>query len=416
MRSQFTLLGSLFMIIVILLSSVGSLIMLVYYHDVLKIIVKPSNDLREKVYVHVLALYPSGLRDLGGHVLDFDEVGVDVIVLELSDLRRAWLNESKVNKRFAEPYLVITGYTKSGKIVATSITTTWSKLPCEIEITLKPLENTNVSKGKIKTKTIEHKNTSMKPLNGCRETRYLVDTYETTKKTIIAKISPDTKTWGTLDIFWYVGKKIGVRLNVFIESEWTPLGYISLSKDEGGYLSDEFSTGETYWVWMDVKYRYERWHVHANCDGTIIDYDEEYIYITDYYPSTINGGTNPPPDSQTPPVDTWEYKGKYTQISQSEPYYKITRATYGSGHIAIDALKFITLLKTLDKISSKAAQTASLIGLFIDINFVYEGIEAFYFSIRLYSDAGYSHEVYIGESTDIESVPMLYIVSTLTSS
>ncbi|RLG84597.1 MAG: hypothetical protein DRO40_00985, partial [Thermoprotei archaeon] len=239
---------------------------------------------------------------------------------------------------------------------------------------------------------------------------------ETTKKTIIAKISPDTKTWGTLDIFWYVGKKIGVRLNVFIESEWTPLGYISLSKNEVGSLHGGFPTGETYWVWMDVKYRYERWHVHANCDGTIIDYDEEYIYITDYYPSTINGGTNPPPETPIPSPDSWEYKGPYTQTEEYEPYYMINRTTYGSGHIAIDALKFITLLKTLDKISSKAAQAASLIGLCINLDFIYGGVEALDFAIELYSDVGYSHEVYIGESTDVETVPMLYVVSLLSYS
>ena len=155
MRPQSTLLASLFMIAVILLSSVGSLIMLAYYRNELKIIVKPSKDLMEKVYVHVLALYPSGLKDLGGFVLDFEKKDKDEITLELSDLKRAWLNESKVNKRFAEPYLIITGYTKSGKVVVKSVTTSWNKLPGEIKITLKPLENTNVSKGKIKTKTIE---------------------------------------------------------------------------------------------------------------------------------------------------------------------------------------------------------------------------------------------------------------------
>ena len=411
---------ALALVVVAILALTGLLIALSYnyfHRDELIIAVRPSKGLAEKVYVHVLALYPSGLRDIGKFVFDFEKEGVGEVTLELSDLKKAWLEESRVNKRFAEPYLVIAGYTRSGKVVVKSISTLWSKLPERVEVELAPLENINVSRGKIKPGQAEYQGQveyqGLEPLNGCWETRYLVDSYEAVREAIITKISPDAETWGAISVFWLANRKIGVRVSVFVESEWTSLGYIGLSKNEYGSFKGAFSKGETYYVWMDVKYRYERWHVHSNCDGVIMDYDEEYIYIVDYYPSTLSGGTSPPPDSSMPPVDSWDCKGRYTSAARDSPYYILSQTTYGSSYIAVDALKFIELLQVLGKISSEAALAASVIGLFISVNFAYENIVAVDFGVWLYSEAGYSHDVYIGKSTDVETIPMLYAITVL---
>jgi len=114
-------------------------------------------------------------------------------------------------------------------------------------------------------------------------------------------------------------------------------------------------------------------------------------------------------------IDSWKYEGKYTSTSDDYPYYMRDESSWGSNKFAIDTLKFINVLRALGKISEKAANKAFAIGLFISVNFVYENVEAFHFSIDLYSDPGLSHRVYYGRSHDFQWAPVIYFKTYLTS-
>lgn len=281
---------------------------------------------------------------------------------------------------------------------------------------MRPLKGVNVKKGTaLGTAKCAECESKLEPLDGCWEYRDLVDSYEQTRYVILVKVKPDSETYGNVHYFYAKNEKAGFRINVFIESEWTSVGFYPISKNSYGSHHGAFHRGEKYYIWMKVRYRYEKWHVWGKCDGERFDYYEEYVYIKNFYPNTINGSSSPPPGARMPPIDSWKYEGKYTSTSDDYPYYMKDESSWGSNKFAIDTLKFINVLRALGKISEKAANKAFAIGLFISVNFVYENVETFHFSIDLYSDPGLSHRVYYGKSHDFQWAPVIYFKTYLTS-
>ncbi|MEM4482186.1 MAG: hypothetical protein QXE66_06775 [Desulfurococcaceae archaeon] len=250
----------------------------------------------------------------------------------------------------------------------------------------------------------------LEPLNGCWEVRYKVDEYEWTAPTVVTKVSPDSITWGTVAYGYFINRQIEFRVSVFIESQWTSAGFFIVNKNSAGSHGADFLPGQEYYVWMNFKYRYEKWRVYGRCDLTRFDYYEEYVYTADFYPETISGGPTPP-DAQLPSVDSWVYEGKYNATSPYIAYYYFSYSNFGSTSFAIDALKFISVLSLIGKISSSAATAATIIGLIISVNFVYNNQYSFYFHIWLRSNPGTVHSVYRALTLDDQSVPVLYIVS-----
>ncbi len=371
---------------------------------------KPSIPMEEKAYIHVSLMYPEGLREVSKAVIDLSR-GEGKITVDLRDLKKAWDEEYRKSGTYAQPLIIVSGYTRSGKVFVQGINLFWNNLTGTANIALEPLEDVNVKKDSLNNVDYGEE---LEPLNGCWETRNLVDSYEQTRDVALAKVSPDSETWGTIDYSYAINRKVGFRVNVFIESAWTSAGFHIINKDSHGFHSEEFYYGE-YYIWMKVTYRFEKWHVYGICDGEIIDYYEEYVYVKDFYPGTINGGTTLPSGAEMPPIDSWKDEGVHTSTESNVPYYKKVTGTWGSDSFAIDALKFIDVLTVLGKISGKAATAASIIGLFIDVNFVYENMEAFYFAIRFFSDSGISHRVYYGESYDYQWAPVLYFETYLAS-
>ena len=380
-----------------------------------KLVFRPSDECREKVYVYVSLMYPEGLKQISKAAIDLSK-GKGELLIDLRDLKKAWDEEYRKTGTYAEPLIVISGHTRSGRVFVKGINLFWNNLTRTVSTTLKPLKGVNVKKG-IVSSTVKCAGceSKLEPLDGCWEYRDLVDSYEQTRYVLLVKIKPDSETHGFVDFTYFINKVVGFRVNVFIESQWTSAGFNPISKNEIGNHLGDFGRGEEYYIWMKVKYRYEKWHVWGRCDGERIDYYEEYIYIKDFYPSTIDGGTSPKPGSRMPPIDSWKYEGKYTSTRDDKTYYKKTEASWGSDKLAIDALKFISVLKALGKISSKAANAATAIGLFINVDFVYESKIAFDFDIGFYSDAGLSHKVYYGRSHDFQWAPVIYFKTYLTS-
>ncbi len=340
-------------------------------------------------HIFISALYPDGFR----HIADYDISSNDYkIVLNLADLKNAWQEEYRKNGTMAEPLISVTIVTKDGRIAVENVNFRWDKLPSSKVIYPKFKSVSPAKSNDVHVMVPEYY-------------EWLDDSYEWSGNVILTKVQPDNTSWGTVDYSYFKNKNVGFKVYVFVDTDWTGKGYHIISKNDAGAHTGSFATGQNYYVWMKVKYRYERWGVY--CAGDI--YYKEYIYVIDFYPSTINGGTSKPEDAQTVPVDDYIYEGTKTSTSHDIPYYTFTLWNLDQKEVAIDCLKFIEVLKTLGKISSKAASAADAIGLFIGVNFEYDDTCGFYCSVRLYSNPNIAHPVYRAVTQAVDTTPAIYI-------
>ena len=344
-------------------------------------------------HVFVKALYPEGFKSLGAHTIGKN----GVIYLKLGNLEKAWNTEYRKHGRLAQPLIVLT-IVKNGKIAIESINLKQNRIFQNTKITpkFKPLKT-------IKKDTANTlKSGNIQPTAGYYQ--WLDDSYTWTTPTIVAQVTPDSTTYYDISYTYFKNHDVGFSINVFADSDWTRLtSYNWVQENDAGKVNASTDKGQDYYIWMDFTYRWERWGIHI--DGQT--FYEDYVYIADFNPSTLSGGTSKPSDAQTPPIDKWIYEGNY-QSSGYPAYYQFHLYNLGTNEFSLDALKFIEVLRRLGKISSIAAQKASLIGLFISVNFKYENANAFDFDLFLHSPAGYSHDVWRTESTDMDTVPILY--------
>lgn len=342
-----------------------------------------------EAHVFISALYPEGFRQIA----EYDVKNNRRIVLDLGELRKAWMDEYKKNKRLSQPLVLLTIVTEDGKVSVEAVGFDWDELPQSKTVTPKfrPLKNaSNASTGKTDSTQSQ------------RHRRTLVDSYEWTAPVIVAQVTPDSSTSGYISYTYFPELKVGFSVNAFVDSEWVRLGsYNIIQKGEGGKHAGSFGTGTPYYIWMNVTYRYEKWRVSSG--GRV--WHEEYVYIKDAYPDTLRGGTSKPPEAQTPPIDRWVDEGVY-ESTNVIGYYAFNIWGMGADNIAVDALKFIEALEDTGKISRAAAEKANIIGIFIDVRFEY-GMKAFDFDLALYSNRQETHHVWMGESTDTTTAPVL---------
>jgi len=336
-------------------------------------------------HVFVKALYPDGFKSLG--VYTVGENGR--ILVKLDKLEKAWNTEYRKHGRLSKTLLILT-IIKDGKIAIESLNLNNHSQTATIKPEFKPLKITSQNSKNIQPKAGYY--------------QWLDDSYTWTAPTIVAQVTPDSTTYYDISYTYLRNHNVGFSINVFADSDWTRLtSYNWVQKNRAGKANASTDTGQDYYIWMDFTYRWERWGIHI--DGQT--FYEDYVYIADFDPSTLTGGTSKPSNAQTPPVDKWIYEGNY-QSSGYPAYYQFHLYNLGTNEFSIDALKFIEVLKRLGKISSAAAEKASLIGLFLSVNFKYESNNAFDFDLFLHSPPGISHDVWRTKSTDMDTVPILY--------
>ncbi|AEK72494.1 hypothetical protein GQS_02965 [Thermococcus sp. 4557] len=359
-----------------------------YFRNIASVNIQNAGE----AHVFVSALYPEGFKQIA----EYDVKNNGRLVLNLGNLRKAWEDEYRKNKRLSQPLILLTIVTKDGKVSIETISFNWDKMPQSKAVTpkFKALKNT--------VKTSSEQTNDVQPLY--YYSRTLVDSYEWTAPTIVAQVTPDSSTKGYISYTYFINKKVGFSINAFVDTDWTRLAsYNIIQKEESGKHASGFAEGSSYYIWMNVKYRYEKWRVYSA--GWV--WYEEYVYVKDFYPSTINGGTSKPSNAQVPPIDRWIDEGVHSSTGR-EPYYNYSMWNLDTSNFAVDALKFIDILELMGKISESAAQKATLIGLFIDVGFEYDNMKAFDFDLSLDSDIQATHHVWRGESTDMTTVPVLY--------
>lgn len=349
-------------------------IQLPYFRNLASVNIQNAGEAR----VFVSALYPEGFRQIA----EYDIKNNRQIILNLGDLRKAWEDEYRKNKRLSQPLILLTIVTKDGNVSIESVSFDWKELPQSRGVVPKfrPLKNA--------VKTSSEQTNDVQPLY--YYSRTLVDSYEWTAPTVVAQVIPDSSTKGYISYTYSINKKVGFSINAFVDKDWTRLAsYNIVQKDETGSHYANFPQGSPYYIWMNVKYRYERWRVYSA--GWV--WYEEYVYVKDFYPSTITGGTSKPSDAQVPPIDRWIDEGVHESTGDIG-YYAFHIWDLNTSDFAVDVLKFIDILEAVGKISETAAEKASLVGLFIDVGFEYDNMKAFDFDLSLDSDVQTRHHVW----------------------
>ena len=347
----------------------------------------------EKANLFIFALYPDGFRNIGKcKVLS----GKTDIAIYLGDLRQTWMREYEKNGTLSQPLILLVAVSKD-KVAISGVNFDWDNLKSKsVKLKFKQSEELKKLISRLNSKDIH----TLDDLYWSIE-----DYYEYTLPVILSYVTPDSSSWGTMDYYYAINRKVGFSVNVFISS-WSIAGYNIIQKNNYGSATASFPRGDDYYIWMNVRYRYEKWVMYLD-DEPISTM--ELVFVKDLYPHTMTKGTSKPSNALLPEIDSWNYKGKYTSTRSDYPYYEFSTSNFGTNHFAIDCMKFIEILKWIGKISGKAATAASVIGLFVDVNFKYDNVEAFYFSIRLYSNPSEVHYVWLAESEAITSAPQIYV-------
>ncbi|WP_456330108.1 hypothetical protein, partial [Archaeoglobus sp.] len=303
-------------------------------------------------------------------------------------------NEYRKNGRLSQPLILLVAVSENGVDVK-GVNLDWDDLRSE-EVKLKFREDEKVKKAISKLEQPQ-------PLSS--DLYWAIEDYcEYTLPVVLSYVKPDGNSWGSLHYYYAKNQKVGFAVNTFINS-WSVAGYNIIQKRNDKGVTGPFDVGDDCYIWMNVRYRYEKWVYYLDDDPILT---MEHVYVKDFYPETITAGTSKPTNARLVPVDSWNYMGSYTARSSTYPYYVFTTHSMSTDHLAIDCLKFIDALVLAGKISGRAATAAELIGLFVDVDFKYDNIEAFYFSLLLYSYPGTTHTVYMAESEAVKSVPAVY--------
>ncbi|WP_290623806.1 hypothetical protein [Archaeoglobus sp. UBA231] len=349
-----------------------------------------------KAKVYTFALYPDGFRQVG----KYEVAGEKSLALYLGSAKAAWMKEYSKNGRLSQPLILLVAMSEKGVDVK-GVNLDWDDLKGK-EVKLEFREDESLKRVISKLSTQFEQPQPLGDLYWAIE-----DSYEYTLPVVLSYVKPDSSTWGTMDYFYAINKKVGFSVNVFISS-WSITEYNIIQKYDSGSAKASFTTGDDYYIWMNVRYRYEKWVYYLDDDPILT---MELIFVKDFYPNTITKSTYKPWNAQLPEIDDWDYKGTYTSATYTYPYYELSVSNFGTDHFAIDCMKFIDILKTVGKISSKAVTAATSIGLFTDVDFKYDNVEAFYFGLALYSDPGITHTVRLAESEAATSAPQIYIKS-----
>lgn len=345
-------------------------------------IVTVESPYRAEVYAFVL--YPDGFRQVGKYEVD----GERSLGLYLGSARAEWMEEYCKNGRLSQPLILIVAVSEKGVDVK-GVNLDWDDLRAE-KVELDFRENGELKK------------ISESPLDDL----YWVieDSYEYTLPVVLSYVENEGDSWGSMHYYYAKNHKVGFAVNAFISS-WSVAGYNIVQKRNNKGVTLPLDVGEDGYVWMDVRYRYEKWVYYLDEDPILT---MELVFVNDFYPESLTARTARPATAGFVSVDSWTFKGRYVADTSTYPYYVFTTYSMSTDKFAIDCMKFIDILVLTGKISGRAANAAGVIGLFVGVDFEYDNFKAFYFSVVLYSYPGTTHRVYMAESEAVGSVPAVY--------
>ena len=334
------------------------------------------------------AFYPDGFRNIDKKLVR----GRAFISLDISVVKNAWDSELARRGRYAPLALRLVFHDRNGLIDVKIIRVNYRELRFN---NIFKIDVVGRTRNEMSTKTVEQ-STVLSIETLVSAIRVLEDYYEENKTVVLAMLSVDDTSYGSLHYFYAASQHIGFTMYLVVP-EIRLAGWIALARDAGVAESVSTGIGGSAYVWMTFKYRWEKWRTYG--PGLPPEgYVEEYIYVADFYPSTAGSGETKPANAILASVDVWE-SSVYQAGPEGEPYFSFLYGALDTRYSFIDLTAFADTLLALGKISSSLRSfivtTAPVIGLDSCIN----NVAAYSVNGDIYSTKPHSyHVVKIGKT------------------
>ncbi len=332
--------------------------------------------------VFIDALYPDGFKNIGEtHVK-----GHKAVELDISDVKEKWSREQAWKGRYAPLTLRIVVYGSQGLV----------------NVYIRRIDFNDIIRNHIVTVNIENRETNTqktpKQYNTYTQlvsmTRVLEDGYECNKTIIIAMLDLDNNSYGVLNYLYHAHGRIG--FTVYLVSPRIELvGWISLARNKDITLRLNTPIGGKTYGWITFRYRWEKWIVYSP-ETPDMEYEEQYVYIINFYPSTAGTGDKVPSGAVFSKIDSWNTSTHDTARTDL-PYFQATLGA-AENYYSIDLTSFTDTLLASGKITTGTLENIYNNIPVIGVNPHIEEVPSTIVTIDLYPTSSGRYKVSIGEA------------------
>ncbi len=354
--------------------------------------------------VFIDILYPQGFKNVYKAIVR----GHSTIYLDVSDVKKAWDRELSLRGRYSKLVVRIVAYDEKGLVGVKIESIDFNRMLLDNTVRVSFAKTQSLSKPSLST-------LSGPPITSVVSAiRVLEDSYEWNATILLAMLRLDSTSFGELRYSYSRGLEMGFTIYLVVP-EIQLAGWIPYSKSVSTIKDVFLKSGETGYVWMTFRYRWEKWRVYG--PGLPPDgYVEEYVYIADFYPETAGTGTTRPADSVLTSIDSWNtsiYKAPNTTYL---PYFQATYGTLGSRYSAIDLTAFANQLFRMGKITASTRSLITMRASSIGVDSCINHVLSYAVTVDLYSKMPSSYyEVRIGRDNlqvnELNSLLVYYVVT-----
>ncbi len=358
-------------------------------------------DCGNQTYIlFVDVLYPHGFKNIYRTIVR----GHATIYIDVGDVKRAWDTELSLGRRYSRLTLRVVAYNESGLVGVEVKSIDFDRILLDNIVTI------NFSKTQSPQAMLLKYPITPKIFAA----RVLEDSYEWNASVVFTLLRMDNTSFGAL--FYSYNGVLGMGSTIYLVVPNVKLiGWVSYSG--GGSISKHvfLRTGETGYVWMTFKYRWEKWRVYGP-NLSPGGYEEQYIYIANFYPETTGIGRSKPSNAILTHIDGWSIQ-LYKANHSTQPYFHADYGYLGKRYNAIDLVSFADVLVARGKITQSIrdliAETIPVIGVDSCNNKFRSG--SYVIHVVVYSaKVPLQHIVNIGKANvhvgEFDSFPVLYIV------
>ncbi len=332
--------------------------------------------------VFIDVLYPDGFKNIGETYVK----GHKVVELDISDVKEKWNIERALKGRYASLTLRIVVYGSQGLV----------------NVYIRRIDFNEIIRNRIVMVNIENQKTNTqktsKPYNINTQLasmiRVLEDSYECNKTVIIAMFDLDNNSYGVLNYLYPANGRLG--FTVYLLSPRIELaGWVSLARNKDVILRLNTPIGGKTHGWMTFRYRWEKWIIYSP-ETPDRKYEEQYVYIIDFYPSTAETGDKVPSDVVFSKIDAWKIS-IHDAARTDLPYFQATLGARDN-YYSIDLISFTDTLLALGKITTSIQENIYNNIPVIGVNPHIEEVPSTIVTIDLYPTSPGQYKVSIGEA------------------
>ncbi len=323
--------------------------------------------------VFIDILYPQGFKNVYKAVVR----GHSTIYLDVSDVKKAWDRELSLRGRYSKLVVRIVAYDEKGLVGVKIESIDFNRMLLDNTVRVSFAKTQSLSKPSLST-------LSGPPITSVVSAiRVLEDSCEWNATILLAMLRLDSTSFGELRYSYSRGLEIGFTIYLVVP-EIQLAGWIPYSRSVGTIKDVFLKSGESGYVWMTFRYRWERWRVYG--PGLPLDgYIEEYVYITNFYPETAGAGYNKPSNAIYTHTDGWNSQ-LYEASSSGYPYFYVNYGDINNRYTSIDLVSFANMLLALSKITSSTRNSIATLIPVIGVDSYIDNHKSYEIHVDVYSN------------------------------